>query len=112
MICIRPQRLRKVRKQVAIYLQGIDPATEVPARDLLPGQNCRATPYLYSDADIAALMAAAGSLRTPHRVATYRTLIALLAVSGMRVGEAISPIAATSNRSMVCRRSATASSEM
>ena len=34
-------------------------------------------------------MAAAGSLRTPHRVATYRTLIALLAVSGMRVGEAI-----------------------
>jgi integrase len=73
----------------AIHLQGIDPATEVPARDLLPGQTCRATPYLYSDTDIAALMAAAGSLRTPHRVATYRTLIALLAVSGMRVGEAI-----------------------
>ena len=81
-------RLSIVRR-FAIYLQGIDPATEVPARDLLPGQSCRATPYLYSDADIAALMAAAGSLRTPHRVATYRTLIALLAVSGMRVGEAI-----------------------
>lgn len=81
-------RLSIVRR-FATYLQGIDPATEVPARDLLPGQNRRATPYLYSDADIAALMAAAGSLRTPHRVATYRTLIALLAVSGMRVGEAI-----------------------
>jgi integrase/recombinase XerD len=81
-------RLSIVRR-FATYLQGIDPATEVPARDLLPGQNRRATPYLYSDADIAALMAAAGSLRTPHREATYRTLIALLAVSGMRVGEAI-----------------------
>ena len=73
----------------AVHLRGIDPETEVPARDLLPGQTCRATPYLYSDADIAALIAAAGSLRTPHRVATYRTLIALLAVTGMRVGEAI-----------------------
>jgi integrase len=62
----------------------------VPARDLLPGQTCRATPYLYSEEDIAALITAAGTLRTPHRVATYRTLIALLAVTGMRVGEAIS----------------------
>ena len=73
----------------AVHLRGIDPETEVPARDLLPGQTCRATPYLYSDEDIAALITAAGSLHTPHRVATYRTLIALLAVTGMRVGEAI-----------------------
>ena len=49
----------------------------------------RATPYLYSESDIAALIAAAGTLRTPHQVATFRTLIALLAVTGMRVGEAI-----------------------
>jgi integrase len=34
-------------------------------------------------------MAAADSLRFPLRAATYRTLIALLAVTGMRVGEAI-----------------------
>jgi len=52
-------------------------------------QKGRATPYLYSESDIAALIAAAGTLRTPHRVATFRTLIALLAVTGMRVGEAI-----------------------
>lgn len=58
--------------------------------DLLPGQTCRATPYLYSEDEISALITAAGTLRTPHRVATYRTLIALLAVTGMRVGEAIS----------------------
>jgi integrase/recombinase XerD len=81
-------RLSIVRR-FAVHLQGIDPATEVPARDMLPGQTCRATPYLYSDKDIAALITAADSLHTPHRVATYRTLIALLAVTGMRVGEAI-----------------------
>jgi integrase len=34
-------------------------------------------------------MAAAAMLRTSHRVATYRTLIGLLVVTGMRVGEAI-----------------------
>jgi integrase/recombinase XerD len=57
--------------------------------DLLPRRTCRATPYLYSAMDIVALITAAGALRTPHRVATYRTLIALLAVTGMRIGEAI-----------------------
>jgi integrase len=73
----------------AAYLHAIDPATEVPPVDLLPSRPCRATPYLYSDQDVAALIAAAAMLRTPHRVATYRTLIGLLAVTGMRVGEVI-----------------------
>ena len=39
--------------------------------------------------EIVALMAATGSLRVPLRRATYRTLIGLLSVTGMRVGEAI-----------------------
>src|SRR5258708_3556482 len=81
-------RLSVVRR-FAKHLRGIDPATEVPPTHLLVQQKGRATPYLYSESDIAALIAAAGTLRTPHRVATYRTLIALLAVTGMRVGEAI-----------------------
>src|SRR5262249_25402949 len=46
-------------------------------------------PYLYSDDDVNALMAATATLRTSHRVATYRTLIGLLVVTGMRVGEAL-----------------------
>jgi integrase len=71
----------------AAHLRAIDPATEVPPADLLPWQPCRATPYLYSDDDVARLTAEAATLRTPHRVATYRTLIGLLAVTGMRVGE-------------------------
>jgi integrase len=81
-------RLSVVRR-FANHLRGIDPATEVPPTHLLVQQKGRATPYLYSESDIAALIAAAGMLRTPHRVATFRTLIALLAVTGMRVGEAI-----------------------
>lgn len=73
----------------ATYLHALDPAHEVPAADLLPHRPQRATPYLYSNADIDALMAAATSLSTPLRRATLATLIGLLAVTGMRVGEAI-----------------------
>ncbi len=73
----------------AVHLHAIDPATEVPSADLLPWKRCRATPYLYSDEEIAALIGVAGTLRTPHRVTTYRSLIGLLVVTGMRVGEAI-----------------------
>jgi integrase len=73
----------------ASYLQAIDPATEVPPVSLLPRRRRQAIPYLYSDRQIAALIGAAATLRTPHRAATYRTLIGLLAVTGMRRGEAI-----------------------
>ncbi|MDP9294083.1 MAG: tyrosine-type recombinase/integrase [Actinomycetota bacterium] len=81
-------RLSMVRG-FAAYLQTLDPATEVPPSDLLAGRPPRATPYLYADEEIAALIAAAGVLRSSLRVATYRTLIGLLAATGMRVGEAI-----------------------
>lgn len=73
----------------AKYLQALDPRHEVPPTDLLPQRSHRAVPYLYSDAEIAALIAAAGSLGTPLRRATFATLIGLLRVTGMRVGEAI-----------------------
>src|SRR6266516_3115702 len=49
----------------------------------------RAVPYLYSAADIAALLAQAEQLKTPLRRATIKTLIGLLTVTGMRRGEAI-----------------------
>lgn len=73
----------------AAHQHTVDPASELLPADLLPWPPHRATPYLYSADQIAALIAAAGTLRTPHRAATYRTLIGLLAVTGMRVGEAI-----------------------
>lgn len=71
------------------YLHVLDEAHEVPATDVLPWKSHRANPYLYTDAEIAALIRAATMLRFPLRVATYQTLIGLLVVTGMRVGEAI-----------------------
>lgn len=81
-------RLSAVRG-FATYLHAVDPTHEVPAADLLPQRPLRASPYLYSDTDMAALIAATASLRTALRRATFATLIGLLAVTGMRVGEAI-----------------------
>ena len=73
----------------AAYLATLDPSAEVPPASLLPGGSHRAVPYLYSAADITALMAQAARLRTPLRPATPQTLIGLLAVTGMRIGEVI-----------------------
>jgi integrase len=73
----------------ARYLHELDPGVEVPAADLLPDKSGRAVPYLYADEQITALMAAAGTLRIAHKTATFQTLFGLLAVTGMRIGEAI-----------------------
>jgi integrase len=74
----------------ARYLAPLVPRTEVPPAGLLPGPHSRrAVPYLYSGAEVTALMTAAAAIRTPLRAATYQTLIGLLAATGMRVGEAI-----------------------
>jgi integrase len=80
-------RLSMVRG-FARWLQASDPSTEVPPRGWLPPVR-RTTPYLYSEADIVALMAAAEGARWPLSAATYETLIGLLAVTGLRIGEAI-----------------------
>lgn len=82
------QRLAVVRG-FATWLHAIDPACEVPPADALSWRPRRSIPYLYRDEEIAALMAAAAILSTPHRTATLRTLVGLLAATGMRVGEAI-----------------------
>ena len=82
------QRLSVVR-QFARHLQTIDPACEVPPARLLPYRAPRAIPYLYEPEEIIALMRAARELQPPLLAANYRTLIGLLAVSGLRLGEAI-----------------------
>ncbi|MDQ3607558.1 MAG: tyrosine-type recombinase/integrase [Actinomycetota bacterium] len=81
-------RLSVVRG-LAAHLHALDPAHELIPQDLLPQRPRRAVPYLYSDAEIRALMDASGVISTPHRAATMRALIGLLAVTGMRIGEAI-----------------------
>jgi integrase len=82
------QRLSMVRG-FARYLHTVDPAAQVPPAGLLPARTRRVTPYIYSDADIAAVMTAAGTLRNPLKAATFATLIGLLAVTGMRGSEAM-----------------------
>lgn len=82
------QRLIFVRG-FAKYLQTLDPQTEVPSLDHFPHRRARTTPYVYSAADVAALLSATDTLRSPVKTATYKTLLGLLAVTGMRVGEAI-----------------------
>lgn len=81
-------RLSAVRG-FAAYLHPRLPGTQVPPADLFPLRTKRATPYLYSAEDITALMTAARRLRTPLVAATYETLVGVLAVTGLRVGEAI-----------------------
>lgn len=74
----------------AVYLHALDPVHQVPPRGLMPASSRRTVvPYLYTDQEITALIHAAGELSGPLRAATYQTLIRLLAVTGMRVGEAI-----------------------
>jgi Site-specific recombinase XerD len=85
--CWWGSRLGVVRT-FASWLRAFDPGTQVPPADLLPYRSHRAEPYPYTDADIAALVAAT-TISPPLRAATYQTLIGLLAVTGMRVGEAI-----------------------
>ena len=73
----------------ARHHHAIDVASQVPPPDVLPGQSRRAEPFLYTNEQVTALQTAARAVRTPLRAATYDTLIGLLAVTGMRVGEAI-----------------------
>jgi integrase/recombinase XerD len=84
----RAQRLGFVRG-FARYLHSVDPRHEVPPTGLVPRRRGRLVPYLFSAADIEALMGAAAQLRSPFQAHTMQTLIGLLAVTGLRVGEAI-----------------------
>jgi len=73
----------------AAYLKTIEPATEVPPADVFGARQRRRTPYLWSPGDVCRLVKATRTLRPSLRAATYEALFGLLAVSGMRVGEAI-----------------------
>jgi integrase/recombinase XerD len=81
-------RLSAVRG-FASWLNAADPAHQVPPRRLIPCGSRAVVPYLYSDEEITALTREAGRLSGRLRSATFQTLIRLLAVTGMRVGEAI-----------------------
>jgi len=72
------------------YLSAVVPGTEVPAYGLLAGHR-RRRPYIFSDAEIEALTAAAATAppRDGLRPTMRATLLGLLASTGLRIGEAI-----------------------
>lgn len=83
----RAKRLAAVR-QFARHYQAFEPRTEIPPADLIPFQQLRATPHIYTESEVAALLHHAAKLPRRLQSATYPTLIGLLAATGMRLGEA------------------------
>jgi site-specific recombinase XerD len=84
------QRLADVRR-FASWLSATESRTEVPPRGLLPDRRNRPTPYIYSDEEIERIVDESTTLRSRLglRAQTYTTLFALLAVTGLRIGEAV-----------------------
>ena len=78
-----------IARGFAAHMHTIDPRTEVPPTDAFAVRYQRPTPYLWSEEDIRRLLEAARTLRQPLKAASFEALFGLLAVSGMRVGEAI-----------------------
>jgi integrase/recombinase XerD len=82
------QRFGVVRRFVE-YLHHVQADHEVPPARLLVGSLQRANPFLYTDRETADLMSAATALTGTIRPHSYRTLIGLIAVTGMRISEVL-----------------------
>ena len=79
-----------VARGFARYMAGIDPRTEIPPAGLVPFRQRRRPPFIYTDAEVLALMERARTgIRQRLVGATYQTLIGLLAATGLRISEAI-----------------------
>jgi site-specific recombinase XerD len=83
-------RLGMVRKFTQ-WLHGVDERHEVPPQSLIPSQCRRPRPYIYSETEIQRMINAAADLRSVNgiRGLTYAALFGLIAVTGLRVSEAI-----------------------
>jgi integrase len=86
----RSARLGMVRL-FALWLSSIDPAHEAPPRGLLPDRSRRKRPYIYSEAEIENIIVAAGELPSTYgmRGLTCSTFFGLIAVTGLRISEAL-----------------------
>ncbi|MGH9095337.1 MAG: tyrosine-type recombinase/integrase, partial [Acidimicrobiales bacterium] len=84
-ICHRLGVVRAFSRHLAL----IDDRNQVIPTDLVPHRPCRATPFVYTEDQVLAMMAAARSFRSPVRQATFETIVGLLWATGMRIGEAL-----------------------
>jgi integrase len=75
----------------AQWLHGLDPAHETLPRGLMPNRGRRSRPYIYSEEEVANIVAAAAELPSAYglRGLTYTTLFGLIAVTGLRIREAL-----------------------
>jgi site-specific recombinase XerD len=80
-----------VVRQLCEYLARSDPRSYVPEPlKVLPSQGAH-QPYIYSNSELQALLAAASELPPANslRPHTYRTLLGVLYSTGIRIGEAV-----------------------
>jgi integrase/recombinase XerD len=85
------RRLGTVRL-FAQWMHGMDQRHEVPPQALIPGRQRRPRPYIYSEEEIRRIVEAAAKLPSINgiRALTCSTLFGLIAVTGLRVSEALS----------------------
>ncbi len=69
----------------------LEPRTEVPSPKVLPSRAFRPEPYLYTEKQVDQLICAARQIDPRHKIKglSLGTLLGLLAVTGLRVGEAL-----------------------
>jgi integrase len=84
------RRLSMVRR-FAGWLSAADSRTQVPPHRLIDARRRRNPPHIFTDSEVKQLMADASRLRSPKRLRalTYKTLIGLLATTGLRPGEVL-----------------------
>jgi len=89
-VVTRSDRLAMVRR-FAAWHSTVEPRTEVPPRGLLPRRYQRPAPYIYTDEEVERIVTCAQTLSSARGILglTCSTLFGLLAVTGMRIGEAV-----------------------
>ena len=73
----------------ATYIHALNPSHEVPPPGIFPYRAHRSAPYIYTATEIAAVIRAAATQSGDMRVHIFPVVFALLAATGMRIGEAI-----------------------
>ena len=100
----------------AKWLHCLDPRTEVPSADLIRRGSRRPRPYIYTEEELARIVEHAAQLPSPRGLNawTFSTLFGLIAVTGLRLGEALGLDEADVNLDegilTITRRSATSTS--
>jgi integrase len=79
----------RVVRQFCVFCARADPAAFIPDASRGPRVTARFRPYIYSEQEIRALIAAAAGLSGGLRPHTYVTLVLLLYTTGLRIGEAL-----------------------